>query len=125
MYPIIAPAAKFIVKSKSGEISEGGIEGLRIGVSITVKINAKASFTTPAISLRLKIGENLTNPNNLAKTMNPAEKPNGSEKPNSLEVENLIKQVQDRMSRFNDTQLDYANKAIKQRNITMLKNCLK
>ena len=61
----------------------------------------------------------------LDETMNPAEKPNGSEKPNSLEVENLIKQVQDRMSRFNDTQLDYANKAIKQRNITMLKNCLK
>ena len=61
----------------------------------------------------------------LDETMNPSEKPNGSEKPNSLEVENLIKQVQDRMNKFNDAQLDYANKAIKQRNISMLKNCLK
>lgn len=61
----------------------------------------------------------------LDETMNPLEKPNGSEKPNSLEVENLIKQVQDRMNKFNDSQLDYANKAIKQRNISMLKNCLK
>lgn len=55
----------------------------------------------------------------LDETMNP------SEKPNSSEVDNLIKQVQDRMSKFNDSQLDYANKAIKQRNISMLKNCLK
>jgi hypothetical protein len=29
------------------------------------------------------------------------------------------------MNTFNDAQLDYANKAIKQRNISMLKNCLK
>jgi hypothetical protein len=55
----------------------------------------------------------------LDETMNP------SEKPNSSEVDNLIKQVQERMNKFNDSQLDYANKAIKQRNISMLKNCLK
>lgn len=41
------------------------------------------------------------------------------------EVDNLIKQVQDRMNTFNDAQLDYANKAIKQRNIKMLNDCLK
>lgn len=53
-------------------------------------------------------------------TMNPNEKSDGN-----AEIDNLIKQVQDRMNTFNDSQLDYANKAIKQRNITMLKNCLK
>lgn len=41
------------------------------------------------------------------------------------EIDNLIKQVQDRMNKFNDAQLDYANKAIKQRNIKMLNDCLK
>ena len=41
------------------------------------------------------------------------------------EVDSLIAQVKERMNTFNDAQLDYANKAIKQRNITMLKNCLK
>ena len=41
------------------------------------------------------------------------------------EIDNLIAQVKARMNTFNDAQLDYANKAIKQRNITMLKNCLK
>ena len=41
------------------------------------------------------------------------------------EIDNLIAQVKARMNVFNDAQLDYANKAIKQRNITMLKNCLK
>ena len=41
------------------------------------------------------------------------------------EVDNLIKQVQDRMNTFNDAQLDYANKAIKYRDVTRLKDCLK
>lgn len=56
----------------------------------------------------------------LDETMNPAEKTGGNS-----EVDNLIKQVQDRMNTFNDAQLDYANKAIKQRNIKMLNDCLK
>ena len=50
-------------------------------------------------------------------TMNPNEK--------GGEIENLIKQVQDRMQTFNDEQLDYANKAIKRRDISRLKDCLK
>ena len=56
----------------------------------------------------------------LDETMNPAEKTGGNS-----EVDNLIAQVKARMNTFNDAQLDYANKAIKQRNISMLKNCLK
>ena len=56
----------------------------------------------------------------LDETMNPAEKTGGNS-----EVDNLIVQVKERMNTFNDAQLDYANKAIKQRNISMLKNCLK
>ena len=40
-------------------------------------------------------------------------------------IDNLIKQVEARMNTFNDAQLDYANKAIKQRNIKMLNDCLK
>ena len=56
----------------------------------------------------------------LDETMNPAEKTGGNS-----EVDNLIAQVKERMNTFNDAQLDYANKAIKQRNISMLKNCLK
>ena len=43
----------------------------------------------------------------------------------SENVDNLIQKVKARMNVFNDAQLDYANKAIKQRNITMLKNCFK
>ena len=57
----------------------------------------------------------------LDETMNPAEKTGGA----STEIDNLITQVKERMNTFNDAQLDYANKAIKQRNISMLKNCLK
>lgn len=56
----------------------------------------------------------------LDETMNPAEKTGGNN-----EIDNLIAQVKERMNTFNDAQLDYANKAIKQRNISMLKNCLK
>ena len=56
----------------------------------------------------------------LDETMNPAEKTGGNS-----EVDNLIKQVQDRMNTFNDAQLDYANKAIKSRDIARLKDCLK
>ena len=41
------------------------------------------------------------------------------------EIDNLIAQVKQRMNTFNDAQLDYANKAIKQRNIKMLNDCLK
>ena len=51
-------------------------------------------------------------------TLNPNEK-GGSE------IDNLIAQVKARMNTFNDAQLDYANKAINQRNIKMLKDCLK
>jgi len=40
-------------------------------------------------------------------------------------IDNLIAQVKERMNTFNDAQLDYANKAIKQRNIKMLNVCLK
>lgn len=56
----------------------------------------------------------------LDETMNPAEKTGGNN-----EVDNLIAQVKERMNTFNDAQLDYANKAIKQRNIKMLNDCLK
>ena len=56
----------------------------------------------------------------LDETMNPNEKTGGNN-----EVDNLIKQVQDRMKTFNDAQLDYANKAIKSRDIARLKDCLK
>lgn len=58
----------------------------------------------------------------LDETMNPNEKTN---KTNGAEVDELIANVKARMQYFNDQQLDYANKAIKQRNISMLKNCLK
>ena len=56
----------------------------------------------------------------LDETMNPAEKTGGNS-----EVDNLIKQVQDRMNTMNDAQLDYANKAIKYRDVARLKDCLK
>lgn len=56
----------------------------------------------------------------LDETMNPAEKTGGNS-----EVDNLIAQVKARMNTFNDAQLDYANKAIKQRNFKMLNDCLK
>ena len=54
----------------------------------------------------------------LDETMNPA---NNS----ASEIDDLIEKVKARMNVFNDAQLDYANKAIKQRNVSMLKNCLK
>ena len=56
----------------------------------------------------------------LDETMNPAEKTGGNS-----EIDNLIAQVKERMNTFNDAQLDYANKAIKQRNLKMLNDCLK
>ena len=56
----------------------------------------------------------------LDETMNPADKTGGNS-----EVDNLIKQVQARMNTFNDEQLDYANKAIKYRDVARLKDCLK
>ena len=56
----------------------------------------------------------------LDETMNPAEKTGGNS-----DVDNLIAQVKERMNTFNDAQLDYANKAIKLRNIKMLNDCLK
>ena len=59
----------------------------------------------------------------LDETMNPAEKTGGTF--NNSDVDALIKQVEAKMNTFNEAQLDYANKAIKQRNISMLKNCLK
>ena len=51
-------------------------------------------------------------------TMNPAES-------NNSEIDDLIAKVKERMNVFNDAQLDYANKAIKTRNLKMLKDCLK
>ena len=54
----------------------------------------------------------------LDSTLNPAESPN-------KEVDELIEKVRARMNVFNDAQLDYANKAIKTRNLKMLKDCLK
>jgi hypothetical protein len=51
-------------------------------------------------------------------TLNPAETP-------SNEIDELIEKVKARMNVFNDAQLDYANKAIKTRNLKMLKDCLK
>ena len=56
----------------------------------------------------------------LDETMNPAEKSGAN-----AEIDNLIAQVKERMNIFNDAQLDYANKAIKQRNLKMLNDCLK
>lgn len=53
-------------------------------------------------------------------TMNPNEKGGAG-----AEIDNLIAQVKERMNTFNDAQLDYANKAIKQRNLKMLNDCLK
>lgn len=50
----------------------------------------------------------------LDETMNPAEN-------NSENVENLIQQVKARMNTFTDSQLDYANKAIKEKNAKNLK----
>ena len=54
----------------------------------------------------------------LDSTLNPAETPN-------KEIDELIEKVRARMNVFNDAQLDYANKAIKTRNLKMLKDCLK
>ena len=56
----------------------------------------------------------------LDETMNPADKTGGNS-----EIENLIAQVKARMNTFNDAQLDYANRAIKQKNVKMLYDCLK
>ena len=56
----------------------------------------------------------------LDETMNPNDKGGAS-----VEIDNLIAQVKARMNTFNDAQLDYANKAIKQRNLKMLNDCLK
>lgn len=55
----------------------------------------------------------------LDETMNPKNEAGNSE------VEELISKVKARMQYFNDAQLDYANKAIKQRNLKMLNDCLK
>ncbi len=54
----------------------------------------------------------------LDETMNPANNANS-------EIDDLIAKVKARMNVFNDAQLDYANKAIKQRNLKMLNDCLK
>ena len=101
--------------------------------------NERITFTSPMSSASLKGGQEVQNlgavetyikrylyqncfeiveGDALDSTMNPAESPN-------KEVDELIEKVKARMNVFNDAQLDYANKAIKQRNITMLKNCLK
>ena len=69
----MAPTAKFRSNNNNGDISAGGVAGLSNGVSITVRINTNANFTIPAISLRLKIGANLTNPSKRANTIKPAE----------------------------------------------------
>ena len=53
----------------------------------------------------------------LDETMNPNDK--------GGEIDNLIAQVKARMSTMNPAQLDYANKAIKYRDVARLKDCLK
>ena len=55
-------------------------------------------------------------------TLDATLNPNDNSKDN---VEELIQKVKARMNTFNDAQLDYANKAIKTRNLKMLKDCLK
>lgn len=55
-------------------------------------------------------------------TLDATLNPNDNSKDN---VEELIQKVKSRMNTFNDAQKDYANKAIKQRNIKMLNDCLK
>lgn len=55
----------------------------------------------------------------LDSTLNPSE---DAPKDN---VDELIQKVKARMNNFNDAQLDYANKAINQKNVKMLKDCLK
>ena len=57
----------------------------------------------------------------LDSTMNPAdEKPIGSQR-NDKMIDDLIAQVKGMMNTFTDEQLDYANKAIKERDIKKLK----
>ena len=57
----------------------------------------------------------------LDSTMNPAdEKPTGSQS-NDKMIDDLIAQVKGMMNTFTDEQLDYANKAIKERDIKKLK----
>ncbi len=55
-------------------------------------------------------------------TLDATLNPNDNSKDN---VEELIQNVKARMNTFNDAQLDYANKAINQKNVKMLKDCLK
>ena len=55
-------------------------------------------------------------------TLDATLNPNDNSKDN---VEELIQKVKARMNTFNDAQLDYANKAINQKNVKMLKDCLK
>lgn len=55
----------------------------------------------------------------LDSTLNP------SSNTNKNNVDELIEKVKARMNMFNDAQLDYANKAINQRNVKMLNDCLK
>ena len=101
--------------------------------------NERITFTSPMSSASLKGGQEVQNlgavetyikrylyqncfeieeGDALDSTMNPAESPN-------KEVDELIEKVKARMNVFNDAQLDYANKAIKTRNLKMLKDCLK
>ena len=57
----------------------------------------------------------------LDSTMNPAdEKPTGSQNNDKI-IDDLIAQVKGLMNTFTDEQLDYANKAIKERDIKKLK----
>ena len=55
-------------------------------------------------------------------TLDATLNPNDNSKDN---VGELIQKVKARMNTFNDAQLDYANKAINQKNVKMLKDCLK
>ena len=101
--------------------------------------NEKITFTSPMSSASLKGAMEVQNTgavitylkrylyqncfeivedDTLDATLNPNEK-GGSE------IDNLIAQVKARMNTFNDAQLDYANKAINQKNVKMLKDCLK
>lgn len=54
-------------------------------------------------------------------TMNPAEEKPGKAESNEKVIDDLISQVKAKMNTFTDDQLDYANKAIKERDIKKLK----
>ena len=61
----------------------------------------------------------------LDSTMNPADEKTTGSQSNEKIIDDLIAKVKAKENTFTDEQLDYANKAIKTRNLKMLKDCLK